>query len=136
MKKTILLFIALMAVLGSIIVTSNKSNATNIFVSTDKTNYSQGELMKLNFEINSEKPKQDIIVEIHAVKNKYNSYIINIFDKVNLSKGENFLNYTARIPYCSRCSGISAGEHEIVFRIFDSNENKTLLNKTQKIAII
>ena len=134
MKSQIIIFILIIAFMSSIITTIHSSPSRIFFeANTDKENYTQGELMKLSFNINTETARQ-VTIEIHGIKKTNGNYLKNLRDVVNLTKGSNILEYTEIIPHCSSCSGVSKGENEVTFIVTDSGE--TLLNETKRIVIM
>ena len=123
-----------MAVLGSVVVTMDRaSNSVFFYTFTDKVNYTSGEMMELSLNIESNKEK-NVTIEIHAIKNYKGNYVKNIKDVVELEEGVNSFVYTDMVPSCTGCSGISKGDHEVVFLVFE--DDKILLNETKTITIL
>jgi len=135
MRFQILIFIAIMALMGSIIVTiQDNANYVSFSASTNKQNYTQGEMMELSLSLDAKEDIENVIIEIHGIKNNDGKYVKNIRDVVNLTKGKNSFKYTDVIPSCSSCSGISKGEHEILFVVI--NNKNVLVNNTKNIFIV
>ncbi|RLG16330.1 hypothetical protein DRN62_03815 [Nanoarchaeota archaeon] len=100
----------------------------------NKEEYKSGEIMDITLEYFSPKNVENVEIYIFAIR-KGDHYYLSIRDVRNLTMGLNQLNYTLRMPYCSRCSGISEGEKEIAFEMLGENGevlargNKTFMLK-------
>ncbi len=105
----------------------------SLFVSSNKDVYSSGEIITVNLLYNSLKEIDEVRLTISGIKNKYDSYTLNVIDRLNFTLGENNLKYTMKIPSCSSCTGISSGEHEAIVTL--EKEGVTFASKTISFSI-
>ncbi|MFH8109033.1 MAG: hypothetical protein QXO95_00600 [Candidatus Aenigmatarchaeota archaeon] len=106
--------------------TEKFENKLEIF--TDKEAYTQGEEIKVNVSFFSSKDLEDVEIKVFGIKGRYGDYISSN-KVVNLRKGENLFDFYFRAPYCSACTGIAPGEHEINVQLVYNN---TLLASVSK----
>lgn len=107
-------------------------NQTQLKIFTDKESYKQGEEIRVNVSFFSSQDLSNVEIKVSGIKSRYGDYI-SLNKIVDLKKGENIFEFSSRAPYCSTCTGVSPGEHELnAYVIY----NSTTLASTSKNIII
>jgi hypothetical protein len=113
--------------------TVNKKQAENeLKIFTDKESYKQGEEIRINVSFFSSQELENVQIKVSGIKGRYGDYI-SLEKTLNLKKGENLIEFLSRAPYCSSCTGISPGVHEVTAKIIFNN---TVLAYASKSIII
>jgi hypothetical protein len=128
MKNVFLLAAACFIVVGILISTMWESPEGNLIVSSDKQEYSSGEIMEVSISYDSFQSIDDVQLSISGIENRYGSYVMNVVDVINLSFGNNDAKYTMKLPSCSSCSGISPGDYQIYVTL--KKDDSVIANKT------
>ncbi len=109
--------------------TTNEEKAENeLKIFTDKEIYKQGEEIRINVSFFSPQELESVQIKVSGIKARYGDYI-SLEKTLNLKKGENVIEFLSRVPYCSSCTGVSPGEHEIKVEIIF---NDTVLASASK----
>ena len=107
-----------------------EENKLEIF--TDKESYKQGEEIKINVSFFSSQDLLNVEIKVSGIKTRYGDYLS--LDKIaNLKKGENIIEFSSRAPYCSACTGVSPGEHEITSKVIYNDTVLASASKTIRI---
>jgi hypothetical protein len=113
--------------------TINEKQADNeLKIFTDKESYKQGEEIRINVSFFSSQELEGVQVKVSGIKGRYGDYI-SLEKTLNLKKGENVIEFLSRAPYCSSCTGVSPGNHEITAKIIF---NDTVLASVSKSITI
>lgn len=111
---------------------SRVSIPTNyIVLDTNKDQYHSKENMQITTKIFSEQEFQGAnlkLIGIYASR-----YRMDITEKVDITKGENVVISSYKLPNCNTCSGIREGSYDI--RAVLSHRNVKILDTTTNISI-
>ena len=93
-------------------------NRVEIF--TNKESYRQGEEIYIKISFFSKADLEKSEIKVSGIKARYGNYI-SLSKVVDIKKGENIIEFSSRAPYCSSCTGVNPGLHEIEAQIFYNN---------------
>jgi len=101
--------------------------------STNKESYKEREEMKIRLLIYSNTEITNVEVKVEGIKNIRNSNYLSLRKILNLSAGENEVNFSAWMPSCNACTGIPLGVHQLNASVW--HEGKVLSYATKNIWI-
>ncbi len=101
-------------------------------ITTDKETYHSRETANINVSVDSPTGAQDVEVRLHGI-NARGSERLNLVQTVNLSRGENTVQFTQPMPSCTGCAGISPGDYGIFAEVEIGGEVIAKANATVNI---
>jgi len=141
--KEILIFLVLAGLIVLIAILSQKSielapeNNTSkevkVNLTTNKESYKQGEKVFLNVSVFSQGQLENVTIVVSGIETRFGRNYIALEKNVNLNQGENLIKFSFNMPYCSACSGVSTGKHEISVKVIYENETIGSNSKTIEI---
>ncbi len=87
--------------------------------------------MRISISFLSPQDFSNAEIKVSGIESRYSDYI-SINKIVNLKKGENSFEFSYIAPYCSVCTGISPGKHELKAYVIYKN---TTLASSKTIII-
>lgn len=111
-------------------VLKNTSREIQVSLSIDEESYQQGEKVSLNVSVFSQGQLENVSIVLSGIQTRFGRDYINLEKTINLKPGENLVEFSFNMPYCSSCSGVSPGKHEILVKVVYGNETIGLANKT------
>jgi len=130
--KEILIFLVLAGLIVLIAILSQKSielapekntsKEVKVNLTTNKESYKQGERIFLNVSVFSQGQLENVTIVVSGIETRFGRNYINLEENTDLNQGENLIKFSFTMPYCSTCSGVSAGKHEILVKVIYGNE--------------
>ena len=111
---------------------SGDSGIEIVTFSTDKDIYSAKEEMTVFLSVYSSENISNALIEVSGVKSSKGVTYVTYSNALNLTAGDTTIQFTKKLPSCSRCAGISEGTYEISASVTHGDE---VVRATHSIAI-
>ncbi|OPX66655.1 MAG: hypothetical protein A4E37_01876 [Methanoregulaceae archaeon PtaB.Bin056] len=118
MRRELLIFavvISLIAASGAVAyaLLSGPASARIVSVSTDKDLYHSRDTMKISVSIESEGDLGNATLQLRGIEDRHGDCQLHKEIPVTVSKGSHIQVYDHKLPACSSCSGLNAGNYTI-----------------------
>jgi len=132
MKKLLLTFILVLFLAGcqetkEATYTTEQGSAVGVSLSTEKELYHSNEMMKIHVDMLASNFINGAELRVYGIY--AGSYRLDYKRSVDLEKGSNEADIEYRTPSCNTCSGIKAGNYDIIAEL---TKNGNIIGKSTK----
>gem|GEM_PF-3009325 len=120
----------------AVIFVTKEPETLKMSLSTDKDAYGEGDNVMLTINVSAPEAINNATIKFFGIKNKIGGWTVKRTEIMTLAQGPNSIETKTNMPYCSKCSGVTPGNHSIWAAVFTEGGETQLINTSAIVELL